>query len=75
MILALITLALAAPKAPAVIIPPVTEIDFGELEVEGSRSGAAIKLVAERRQAQFPVLVKLRPNFNEKLEASTAEVR
>ena len=75
MILALITLALAAPKAPTVIIPPVTEIDFGELEVEGTRSGAAIKLVAERRQAQFPALFKLRPSFNEKLEASTAEVR
>ncbi len=71
MILALVTLALAAEPTPT----PVTQIDFEELEVKAPRNGGPITLVAERRQAQFPPMFKLRTSFDDKVKATVAEVK
>lgn len=52
-----------------------TEIDFEGLEVEGVLQKPQGALVIDRRTASFNPLIKLRTDFNDKLDESTNEVK
>jgi len=73
MILALITLALAAETRPA--LPQVTEIDFEELDVTATKDGAPVTLITERPKPHFPPMLKLRTNFDDRIRSEVAEVK
>lgn len=73
MILALITLALAAETRP--VLPQVTEIDFEELDVTATKNGAPVTLITERPKPHFPPMLKLRTNFDDRIRSEVAEVK
>ena len=73
MILALVTLALAAETRP--VLPQVTEIDFEELDVTATKDGAPVTLITERPKPHFPPMLKLRTGFNDRIQAEVAEVK
>jgi hypothetical protein len=52
-----------------------TEIDFEGLEVEGVLQRPQSTLIIERRQASFNPLIKLRTDFNDKIEENTDEIK
>jgi hypothetical protein len=58
-----------------VVYKQKTEIDFEGLEVEGVLQKPQSALVIERRQASFNPLIKLRTNFNDKIEENTDEIK
>lgn len=71
-------LALAAPalaqEGPKEIIEPVTEIEFGTVQVDGELVRPGVHLVAERRQADFNPLVRLRTDFDQEMKRSVDEI-
>lgn len=73
MILALVTLALAAETRP--VLPQVTEIDFEELDVTATKDGAPVTLITERPKPHFPPMLKLRTNFDDRIRSEVAEVK
>ena len=73
MILALITLALAAETRP--VLPQVTEIDFEELDVTATKDGAPVTLITERPKPHFPPMLKLRTSFDDRIRSEVAEVK
>lgn len=52
-----------------------TEIDFEDLEIEGTLQKPQSALVLERKKAQFNPLIQLRANFNAEMEQSIDEVK
>lgn len=73
MILALVTLALAAETRP--VLPQVTEIDFEELDVTATKDGAPVTLITERPKPHFPPMVKIRTNFDDRIRSEVNEVK
>ena len=79
-LLLLIGLAHATDDSPneddrKVIYRQKTEIDFEDLEVEGTLIKPQSALVLERKKASFNPLVKLRTDWNDEIEESTDEVK
>ena len=58
-----------------VVYSSKTEIDFEDLEIEGTLQKPQSALVLERKKANFNPLIKLRLNFNEEIDESVQEVR
>ena len=58
-----------------VVYKQKTEIDFEGLEVEGVLQKPQSALVIERRSASFNPLIKLRTDFNDKIEENTDEIK
>jgi hypothetical protein len=52
-----------------------TEIDFEDLEIEGTLQKPQSALVLERKKANFNPLVKLRTDWNEEIDQSVDEVK
>lgn len=52
-----------------------TEIDFEGVDIEGVLQKPQSSLIIERRQASFNPLVKLREDFNDKIEENTNEIK
>lgn len=52
-----------------------TEIDFEDLEIEGTLQKPQSALVLERKKANFNPLVKLRTDWNDEIDQSTDEVK
>jgi hypothetical protein len=73
MILALVTLALAADPRPA--LPQVTQIDFDELDVTALRDGAPVTLITDRPKPHFPPMVKIRTSFDDRIPTEVNEVK
>ena len=73
MILALITLAFATETRP--VLPPVTQIDFEELDVTALRDGAPVTLITDRPKPHFPPMLKLRTNFDDRARSEVNEVK
>jgi hypothetical protein len=79
----IISLILLPPHAMAdddtqdrkVIYQQKTEIDFEDLNIEGTFEKPQSALVLERKQASFNPLIKLRTDFNDKIEENTEEVK
>jgi hypothetical protein len=63
-----------APQ-PVVIVKPVTELEFGELRVDGAAERPAGALVTETARPDFGSLLHLRTSFDAELEASARLVR
>ncbi len=58
-----------------IIYKQKTEIDFEGVDIEGVLQKPQSSLIIERRQASFNPLVKLREDFNDKIEENTNEVK
>ena len=58
-----------------VVYKQKTEIDFEGIDVEGVLQKPQGTLVIDRRNASFNPLIKLRTDFNDKLDESTKEVK
>lgn len=52
-----------------------TEIDFEGLEIEAVLQKPQSALVIERRSASFNPLIKLRTNFNDKIEEDIEKIK
>jgi hypothetical protein len=52
-----------------------TTIDFEELEIEGVLQRPQSQLILERKKASFNPLIKLRTDWDDKLEESVDEVK
>ena len=58
-----------------VIYRDKTEIDFEDLEIEGTLQRPQTALVLERKQASFNPLIKLRTDWNDAMSQSVDEVK
>ncbi len=58
-----------------VVYKSKVEIDFEELELKGVLEKPQSMLIIERRFASFNPLIKLRQDFNDKIEENTNEVK
>lgn len=58
-----------------VVYKSKTEIDFEDLELKGVLEKPQSMLIIERRFASFNPLIKLRQDFNDKIEENTNEVK
>lgn len=58
-----------------VVYKQKTEIDFEGVDIEGVLQKPQGTLVIDRRNASFNPLIKLRTDFNDKLDESTNEVK
>jgi hypothetical protein len=62
-------------KGERVVYKNKTEIDFEDLEIEGTLQKPQSALVLERKKAQFNPLIQLRANFNAEMQESVDEVK
>lgn len=62
-------------QEPAVIVKPVTLVDFDEQKVNGEVVRPQIAPIFEPGKLSFAPLIQLRDNFNPELTGSVAEVR
>lgn len=53
----------------------VTEIDFEDLEIEGSLQRPENKLIVDRKKASFNPLINLRQDWNEEMSQSVNEIK
>ncbi len=58
-----------------VVYKTKTEIDFEDLELKGVLEKPQSMLIIDRRNASFNPLIKLRQDFNDKIEENTNEVK
>ena len=58
-----------------VVYKQKTEIDFEDLEIEGVLQKPQSALVLERKKANFNPLIKLRTDWQDKMEESVDEVK
>jgi len=58
-----------------VVYKQKTEIDFEDLEIEGILQKPQSALVLERKKANFNPLIKLRTDWNDKLDESVDEIK
>jgi len=58
-----------------VVYRSTTEIDFEELEIEGTLQKPQSALVLERKKAAFNPLVKLRTDWNEEIDESVNSIK
>ena len=58
-----------------VIYKSTTEIDFEDLEIEGTLQKPQSALVLERKKAAFNPLVKLRTDWNAEIDESVDSVK
>ena len=59
---------------PTVIYEPVTELEFRDVEVEGTVWKPQVTHVVQRRSASFHPLIKLRTHFQTELVQSAREM-
>ncbi|MCK6528202.1 hypothetical protein L6R50_11810 [Myxococcota bacterium] len=66
----------APPAGPRVVYKPVTDIDIGEgASVDGVLQRPGVGSVIERRQREYPPIVRLRADFRAEIDASVSQVR
>ena len=58
-----------------VVYKQKTEIDFEDLEIEGTLQKPQSALILERKKAQFNPLIQLRANFNAEMEQSVDDIK
>lgn len=58
-----------------VVYKQKTEIDFEELEIEGTLVKPESALVVERKAASFNPLIKIRKDWNSEITQSTDEIK
>ena len=63
------------PLPGNVIVAPVTEIDFTELEVNVPVNRPDLKLIEVRGDATFAPMIRLRLNFDTEMARSLNEIR
>jgi hypothetical protein len=59
----------------SVVYKQKTEIDFEDLEIEGSLERPSSQLLQERKGAKFNPLIKLRENWDPEMEQSIDEIK
>jgi hypothetical protein len=80
-LLLLVSMALAGDEVERdadgnrVVYKNKTEIDFEDLEIEGTLQKPQSALVLERKKASFNPLIKLRTDWNDAMEQSVDEVK
>ena len=61
--------------APREVYKPVTEIEFGELDINGELVRPEIQLLSDVKRSPFIPLISLRTDFNTELAESVSEVK
>ena len=74
-LLFLASVAIAGDGDDKVVYNSKTEIDFEDLEIEGTLQKPQSALVLERKKANFNPLVKLRTDWNDEIDQSVDEVK
>lgn len=62
-------------KEESVVYKQKTEIDFEELEVEGTLQKPQSALVLERKKASFNPMINLRMDWNQEIDESIDEIK
>ncbi len=62
-------------KEEGVVYKQKTEIDFEELEVEGTLQKPQSALVLERKKASFNPMINLRMDWNQEIDESIDEIK
>lgn len=66
----------APTEGPRVVYKPVTDIDIDEgASVDGVLQRPGVGSVIERRQREYPPIVRLRADFRAEIDASVSQVR
>ena len=71
----LASIAIAGEGDDKVVYKTKTEIDFEDLEIEGTLQKPQSALVLERKKASFNPLIKIRVDWKEEIEQSVDEVK
>lgn len=58
-----------------IVYKSTTEIDFEDLEIEGTLQKPQSQLVLERKKANFNPLIKLRTDWNPEIDQSVDEIK
>ena len=66
------SLSIAGPRE---VIPDVTEIDFGTVDIRAQVQRPDGVVVTEPKRPKFNPLIRLRANFDREITASVTEVR
>ena len=74
-LLFLASVAIAGDGDDKVVYKTKTEIDFEDLEIEGTLQKPQSALVLERKKASFNPLIKIRVDWKEEVEQSVDEVK
>ncbi len=60
---------------PDVIYQPVTEIEMGGVDLEGTIVRPELKLSTERAKASFPSFIRLRAEWKQEMKQSVNDVK